>query len=142
MQKDPFTKKALAPKNSKTIWRTIYRILKPNPERCSASSTSLNNYYISLAANLTGFISTSRSNVPSTINKNRNAFTLKPITYAVKKEVNNLKNDCSTGFKTIPVKYLKLVSSNIINNCIKTSSFPKMWKIARISPIPKVKVPT
>ena len=149
MQKDPFTKKALAPKNSKTIWRTIYRILKPNPERCSASSTSLNNYYISLAANLTGFISTSGSNVPSTINKNRNAFTLKPITYAVKKEVNNLKNDCSTGFKTIPVKYLKLVSEyiaspikNIIDNCIKTSSFPKMWKIARISPIPKVKVPT
>ena len=60
-----------------------------------------------------------------------------------------MKNDCSTGFDTIPVKYLKVVSkyiasliTNIINNCIKTNSFPKMWKIARMSPIPKVKVPT
>ena len=65
----------------------------------------------------------------------------------VKKEINNLKNDCSTGFDTIPVKHLKPASeyivspiTNIISNCIKTNSFPKMKKIARISPIPKVKV--
>ena len=68
---------------------------------------------------------------------------------AVKKEIKNLKNDCSTGFDTIPVKYLKPTSeyiaspiTNIINNCITTNSFPKMWKIARISPIPKIKAPT
>ena len=103
-------------------------------ERCTASSTSLNNYYSSLAVNLTGFTSTSESNVPSNTNENRDTFTLKPTTYdAVKKEINNLKNDCSTGFDTIPVKYLKPASeyiaspvTNIINNCIKTSSFPKM----------------
>ena len=149
MQKEHFCKKALASKNSKSIWRTIYRILKPNPERCTASPTSLNNYYSSLAANLTGFTSTSESNVPSNINENRDTFTLKSTTYdAVKKEINNLKNDCSTSFDTIPVKYLKLVSeyiaspiTNIINNCIKDNNFPKMWKIARISPMPKVKVP-
>ena len=133
-----FYKKALASKNSKRIWRTIYRILKPNPERCTASPTWLNNYCSSLAANLTGFTSTSESSVPSNINENQDTLTLKPTTYdAVKKEINNLKNDCSTGFDTIPVKYLKLVSeyivslmTNIINNCIKTNSFPKMWKIA------------
>ena len=150
VQKKAFYKKALASKNSKTIWRTIYRILKPNPERCTASPTWLNNYCSSLAANLTGFISTSESNVPSNINENQDTLTLKPTTYdAVKKEINNLKNDCSTGFDTIPVKYLKVVSeyiasliTNMINNCIKTNSFPKMWKIARMSPIPKVKVPT
>ena len=34
-----FYKKALAWKNPKAIWRTIYRILKPNPERCTASPT-------------------------------------------------------------------------------------------------------
>ena len=45
-------KKTLPSKNSKTIWRTIYRILKPNPEGCIALPTSLNNYYSSLAANL------------------------------------------------------------------------------------------
>ena len=148
--KRTFYKKALASKNSKTIWRTIYRILKPNPERCTASPTSLNNYYSSLAANLTGFTSNSESNVPSNTNESRDTFTLKPTTYdAVKKEINNLKNDCSTGFDTIPVKYLKPASeyiaspiTNIINNCITTNSFPKMWKIARISPIPKIKAPT
>ena len=66
-------------------------------------------------------------------------FTLKPITYdAVKKDISNLKTDCSTGFGTIPVKYLKPASeyitspiTNIINNCIKTNSFPKMWKISK-----------
>ena len=68
--KRTFYKKALASKNSKTIWRTIYRILKPNPERCTASPTSLNNYYRSLAADITGFTSTSESNVLSNINEN------------------------------------------------------------------------
>ena len=52
------------------LW-TIYRMLKPNPERCTASPTSLNNYYSSLAANLTGFTSTSESNVPSNTNENQ-----------------------------------------------------------------------
>ena len=49
---------------------------------------------------------------------------------------------------TIPVKYLKIVSeyiaspiTNIISNCIMVNSFPKMWTIARTSPIPKAKVP-
>ena len=78
--KGTFYKKALAWKNSKTIWRTIYKILKPNPDRCTASPTSLNNYYSSLAVNLTGFTSTSESNVPSNINENRDTFTLKPAT--------------------------------------------------------------
>ena len=139
----------MAPKNSKTIWRAIYKIHKPNHERCTASPASLNSYYSSLAANLTGFKSISESNVLSNANENRDTFTIKPTTYdAVKKEINNLKNDCSTGFDTIPVKYLKPASeyiatpiTNFINNCINTNCFPKIWKIARISPIPKVKAP-
>ena len=111
--KRTFSKKALASKNSKTIWRTIYRIIKPNHETCTTLPTSLDNYYSSLA-NLTGFTPTSESNVPSNINQNRDTFTLKPTTYdAVKKEINNLKSDCSTGFDTIPVKYHKLVSEYI-----------------------------
>ena len=95
-------------RNSKAIWRTIYIILKPNPERCTVSSTSLSNYYSSLAANLPVFTSTSESNVLSNTNENQDTFTLKPAKYAtVRKEINNLKNDCSTGFDTIPVKYQK-----------------------------------
>ena len=98
--KGTFYKKALASKNSETIWRTIYRILKPNPERCTASPTSLNNCYSLFAANLTGLTSTSDSNVSSNTNENQDTFTLKPTTYdTAKKEINNLKNDCSTGFE-------------------------------------------
>ena len=38
--KRTFYKKPLASKKSKTFWRTIYRTLKPNPERSTASPTS------------------------------------------------------------------------------------------------------
>ena len=48
---------AQALKNSKVIWRTIYRILKPYPQGCTASPTSLNINYSSLAANLNGLTS-------------------------------------------------------------------------------------
>ena len=46
------------------------------------------------------------------------------------------------------VKFVKLAKvhipgplTHIINRCIATSSFPRLWKIARISPIPKVDEP-
>ena len=47
----------------------------------------------------------------SNTNENQDTFTLKPTTYhAVKKDINNLKTDCSAGFDTIPVKYLEPTS--------------------------------
>ena len=49
---------------------------------------------------------------------------------------------------TIPINYVKMVSediavpiTNLINKCIRDSCFPKAWKIARVSPIPKVNNP-
>ena len=73
--------------NSITIWRIIYRILKPNPERYTALPTSLNNYYSSLTSNLTGLTSTGEGNVPSNTNENQDTFTLKATKYdAVCKE--------------------------------------------------------
>ena len=54
---------------------------------------------------------TKRRNVASNTNENQDTFTLKPTTYdAVKNEINNLKNDCCTGFGTIPLNYLKPAS--------------------------------
>lgn len=60
-----------------------------------------------------------------------------------------IKNDCSSGFDGIPVRYLKPVVdhlasplSYIINNAIDKNIFPEQWKIARICPIPKVNEPT
>ena len=61
-------------------------------------------------------------------------------------EINELRCDTSTGMDQIPVKFVKLAKdyisgpiTHIINRCIVTSSFPKLWNIARICPIPKVK---
>ena len=66
----------------------------------------------------------------------------------VDQEVNKLRSDTSTGMDQIPVKFVKLAKdyisgpiTHVINRCIVTSSFPKLWKIARISPIPKVDEP-
>ena len=55
-----------------------------------------------------------------------------------------LRSDTSTGPNGIPVNFVKVVADSIagpltaiINNCIRKYYFPKAWKNARISPIPK-----
>ena len=72
-------------------------------------------------------------------------FTLRPATYdEVRSAINKTRNDCSTGPDSIPINLLKPVSdliisplTHIINCFIEASEFPKAWKQARISPIPK-----
>ena len=58
-------------------------------------------------------------------------------------------DDCFTGYDNIPVslaksvaEYIALPLAYIINNSIKIHTFPSQWKIARICPIPKVKIRT
>ena len=61
-------------------------------------------------------------------------FTLHTVTGGeVLKELNQLRSDCSTGVNQIPVGPL----THIINVCISTSHIPRIWKTARITPIPK-----
>ena len=59
-----------------------------------------------------------------------------------------MRSDCSTGADQIPAKYLKLSAdiiasplSHILNSFISMSSFPEAWKVALVSPIPKVESP-
>ncbi len=49
-----------------------------------------------------------------------------------------------TGADQIPMvnEYIAVSITNLINNCINTSYFPKAWKTARVTAIPKVDNPT
>ena len=79
-----------------------------------------------------------------------NAFQLQPVTYEnIEKCIKMIRNDCSTGHDHImPASFIKPVSeflvspiTFIINNFIKINQFPDIWKLARISPIPKIQLP-
>ena len=55
----------------------------------------------------------------------------------VEKEIDKLRCDTSTVIDQIPMKFVKLAKEHIsgplthlINRCIATSSFPRLWKIA------------
>ena len=82
-------------------------------------------------------------------NDKENAFQLQPATYEnIEKCIKMIRNDCSTGYDHIPATFIKPVSqflvspiTFIINNFIKINQFPDIWKLARISPIPKIQLP-
>ena len=81
---------------------------------------------------------------------NENAFKLQPTSYNdVRKALNTIRSDCSTGHDSIPINLLKPVIEFIIspltftiNNFISFGTFPEYWKVARISPVPKVNNPS
>ena len=63
----------------------------------------------------------------------------------VHKEISLLRSEFSTGVDQSLVKYVKQVGdlltgpfAHIINVCISNSQFTRIWKTARISPVPKV----
>ena len=67
----------------------------------------------------------------------------------VLKKIKPLRLDTTTGPDVIPAKFLTPVNespagplTNVINSFIKIMDFPKIWKQARITPIPKVTNPT
>ena len=66
----------------------------------------------------------------------------------VLRTLKQLRTDCSTGPDQLPARFVKLVGGHlagplttVINNCISKLYFPRAWKLARISPIPKVDIP-
>ena len=79
-----------------------------------------------------------------------NSFELRQVsTSEIMNIIKTLRSDSSTGSDCIPINYIKLVGehiaipiANLINKCIRDSYFPKAWKIARVSPNPKVNSPT
>jgi hypothetical protein len=149
-----FHRKALQSKRPKDVWNVIHRILHPNKKRVTFDPNSLNQYFVTMAENLTGKKPTSQENLYQLIedlppSNNNTNFCIEKATYhQVLREIKSLRNDCSTGFDQIPINILKLVAesiasplTHIINESIKKSVFPEQWKIAKICPIPKIDQP-
>ncbi|CAB3981945.1 Hypothetical predicted protein [Paramuricea clavata] len=102
----------------------------------------------SLAHNPSHLTSQSTKNFCGSQYNTNHSFTLRPATFReVLNEIKGLRSDCSTGTDQIPVKYIKLAADWIasplthIIHYISNNSFPKIWKLARVSPIPKTDHP-
>ena len=149
-----FYQKALSSKAPKELWRTIHRILNPSTKPIYADADELNMHFSNTAKRILGSYSTSLENMQNYIDslsdKNKSdSFTLRRVIFKeVERQIKSMRSDCATGPYHIPVKYINLVTeyitsplTHIINECIDQNTFPKAWKISRISPVPKVDNP-
>ena len=152
-KKTSFYKKVFQSKNKNDIWKVIHRILSPNPKTLKVDPEKLNEFFNKTAERLVGKRKTDNATLRSYISslkEKSNSFKFRLVTPAeVSKCIKTLRNDCSTGYDNIPVSFIKPVAEYlespltfIINNFIVTSTFPGIWKIARISPIPKIVNPS
>ena len=150
-----FIEKALYSNKSREVWKVIHRVLKPSARPLRFDPDELNDFFASTAQrtletratpieDLTCLI----DNLPDVPSGNMR-FQLSPITSEnVLQVIKNLRSDCSTGADQIPTRFIKMVAeclavplTSIINNCIAKAYFPKQWKIARVSPVPKIDNP-
>ena len=150
-----FIKTALSSKRPKEVWKMIHRILHPNKKPLNADPNKLNDFFINTNERILGTKPTTPSDLLEFIDSlsedttSQLPFTLRLVSHReVLSEIDKLRSDTSTGIDDIPVKFVKLAKEHlasplqyIIDNCITQSTFPEAWKVARISPIPKVDQP-
>ena len=148
--KQHFINKALSSSKPKEVWRVIHRIFHPPLQPLRLDVNSLNRYFANTAQRTLGSTNTDpKEDLFSFINTlqpsepEEEAFKLRLVTPSeVAREINRIRNDTSTGPDQIPIKFVKPVTAiiagpliHIINTFIEISSFPEVWKIARITPI-------
>ena len=147
--KREFYNKALSSKKPKEVWKTIHRVLHPNPQPLRSDPNELNAHFASTVVRVTGASRESRENLRNLIESlpddKPGAFSLNTVSrLQVLLEPKKLRSDCSCGPDGIPVKFIKIAAdclasplTHILNNCISKQVFPSTWKTARISAIPK-----
>ena len=100
------------------------RIINPPKNRIRQNTTDLNNYFTTLASNLSANENEplNESEILQLLNRvpDSNAFTINYNTYnEVQKIILNLRNDCSSGHDNVPVKFLQpavdQISSSIVH---------------------------
>ena len=131
------------------MWRVIHCILHPSPKPLQADPDRLNKFFLSTNERTLGTKPNKRSDLIDVVNsfsecpRTSHPFNLRCVCLMeVEKEIDKLRSDTSTGIDHIPVKFVKLTKvhisgplTHIINRCIATSRFPRLWKIARVSPM-------
>ena len=127
----------------------MHRVLHPRPKPLREDPEKLRRYFVSTATRTLGTKPDSTHDLLDLVRSfpdqadELSTFVLRNVSKdEVLKEISLLRSDCSTGINQIPVKlasdYLFGPLTYTINSSINTSSFPKTWKTARVSPIPKV----
>ena len=104
--KRSFLLKALSSKKPKEVWDAVNRIINPPKNRIRQNTSYLNNYFTTLASNLSGKENEPlhESGILQLLNRipDSNAFTIDYTTYdEVQKIILNLRNDCSSGHELI-----------------------------------------
>ena len=150
--KRSFINIALSSSKPKAVWRVIHRILNPCPQPLRFDVDELNDHFagtstrtagastIDTKEDLMNFIGSIDSETPV-----EQQFTLRPVTREeVLREIKRICLDPFTGPDQIPARFIKPVAqfiasplTVIINAFISKSTFPKAWKVARVTPIPK-----
>ena len=146
--KREFYSKALSSKNLE-VWKTIHRVLHPNPQPLRSDPDELNAHFASTAVRVTSASPESQENLRNLIESlpddKPGAFSLNTASrLQVPLELKKLRSDCSCGPDGIPVKFIKIAAdclasplTHILNNCISKQVFPSTRKTVRISAIPK-----
>lgn len=151
-----FIEKALSSNKSREVWRVIHRILKPIPRPLHMDPDKLNTYFTTTAERTLGSSTVPLDDLTCIINNlpyinppDASSFSLRLVAHGeVLKCMKSLCSDCSTGADNIPARFVKLIAEHftghlmgIIDNCIRNSYFPRLWKTASVSLIPKLDTP-
>ena len=149
------TRQALSSNKPKEMWCIVLStaVLKPNQHTLRQDPDKLNSFFactaertLPVSSDLPFCLEELIESLPDDSPAN---FKLREVNHGeILRVLKLLRSDSSTGPDGIPVKFVKMVADSIarpltaiINNCIKKYYFPKAWKNARISPIPKVDQP-
>ena len=131
--------------DSSPYTRSTKKCINQNPE-------SFNQYFTELTSKLINEenLAFDQAKLEPIISEQESdgAFVIKHTTFTeVSNFISELRNDCSSGYENIPVKFIKPVADvtspivNIINSSIDKEIFPDSWKVARACPVSKINYP-